>query len=160
MADEVKELAKETARATEDISQKIVAIQRDTNGAVTAIGQITAVVNQINDISGTIASAVEEQTATTSEIRRNMAEAAKGTAEIARNVSSVAGAARDTAEGACETQRSGARLAEMAVELQQLVGRFRYQAAAPTQASMPAGTVRKAVHAQPYTNGHALAGRN
>ena len=160
VVNEVKELAKETARATEDISQKIVAIQRDTNGAVTAIGQITAVVNQINDISGTIASAVEEQTATTSEIRRNMAEAAKGTAEIARNVSSVAGAARDTAEGACETQRSGARLAEMAVELQQLVGRFRYQAAAPTQASMPAGTVRKAVHAQPYTNGHALAGRN
>ena len=163
VANEVKELAKETARATEDISQKIVAIQRETNGAVTAIGQITGVVNQINDISGTIASAVEEQTATTSEIRRNMAEAAKGTAEIARNVSSVAGAARDTAEGAADTQRSGARLAEMAIELQQLVGRFRYQTAAPSAPAgkpIPSVAARKPSHGATYTNGQSLASRN
>src|SRR4029077_16330416 len=71
VANEVKELAKETAKATEDISQKIDAIQADTQGAVEAIGQITAVINQINDISSSIASAVEEQTATANEISRN-----------------------------------------------------------------------------------------
>ncbi len=76
VANEVKELAKETARATEDISQKIEAIQVDTKGAVDAIKQISDVINQINDISNTIAGAVEEQTATTNEISRNVAEAA------------------------------------------------------------------------------------
>ena len=78
VANEVKELAKETAKATEDISQKIEAIQGDTRGAVSAIGQISTIINQINDIQNTIASAVEEQTATTNEIGRNVAEAAQG----------------------------------------------------------------------------------
>ena len=78
VANEVKELAKETAKATEDISRKIEAIQGDTKGAVEAIGQITTVINQFNDISNTIASAVEEQTATTNEIARNVQEGAKG----------------------------------------------------------------------------------
>ena len=78
VANEVKELAKETAKATEDISQKIEAIQGDTQGAVEAIDQIGTIINQINDIQNTIASAVEEQTATTNEIGRNVAEAAKG----------------------------------------------------------------------------------
>ena len=78
MANEVKELAKETAKATEDISQKIEAIQTDTRGAVEAIGQIGTIIDQINDIQNTIASAVEEQTATTNEISRNVAEAAQG----------------------------------------------------------------------------------
>ncbi len=73
VANEVKELAKETAKATEDISQKIEAIQTDTRGAVAAIGQIGTIINQINDIQNTIASAVEEQTATTNEISRNVA---------------------------------------------------------------------------------------
>ena len=78
MANEVKELAKETARATEDIGQKIEAIQRDARGAAGAIMQIGAVINQIHDMQATIASAVEEQTATTNEIARNIAEAAQG----------------------------------------------------------------------------------
>ena len=78
IANEVKELAKQTAKATEDISRKIEAIQGDTKGAVEAIGQIGKIINQINDIQNTIASAVEEQTATTGEISRNVAEAAKG----------------------------------------------------------------------------------
>src|SRR5262245_25000627 len=78
VANEVKELAKQTAKATEDIGRRIEAIQGDTHGAVEAIGQISKIINQINDIQNTIASAVEEQTATTGEISRNVAEAAKG----------------------------------------------------------------------------------
>ncbi|MEO8024972.1 MAG: methyl-accepting chemotaxis protein [Bryobacteraceae bacterium] len=125
VANEVKELAKETAKATEDIGQKIEAIQSDTKGAVRAIGEISEIINQINDISNTIASAVEEQTATTNEIGRNVSEAAKGTNEIARNISGVATAAQSTTEGASETQKSARSLSEMASQLQDLVSQFR-----------------------------------
>ena len=90
VANEVKELAKGTARATEEIGQKISAIQHDTRSAVEAIAEIGSIINQINDVSNTIASAVEEQTATTNEIGRNVSEAANGTGEIARNISGVA----------------------------------------------------------------------
>ncbi len=124
VANEVKELAKETAKATEDISQKIEAIQGDTRGAVDAIGQISAIIGQINDIQSSIASAVEQQTATTNEIARNVSEAARGSGEIAENITGVAHAAQGTAKGAEETQRAAGELARMAVELQQLVDRF------------------------------------
>jgi methyl-accepting chemotaxis protein len=126
VANEVKELAKETAKATEDISQKIEAIQTDTRGAVTAIGQISQIIGQINDIQNTIASAVEEQTATTNEISRNVAEAAKGSSEIAQNITGVAEAARNTSTGASDTQKSAGELTRMASELQNLVGKFVY----------------------------------
>src|SRR5580704_9756031 len=86
VANEVKELAKETARATEDISSKIEAIQSDTKAAVDAIASISGVINQINDISGTIATAVEEQNATTNEMSRNVTEAAQGSGEITSNI--------------------------------------------------------------------------
>jgi methyl-accepting chemotaxis protein len=129
VANEVKELAKETAKATEDISQKIEAIQRDTRGAVEAIGQISGIINQVNDISNTIASAVEEQTATTNEIGRNVAEAAKGSSEIAQNIAAVAMAAKNTTEGAGNTRTAGEELARMAGELQTMVGKFRYEEA-------------------------------
>ena len=124
VANEVKELAKETAKATEDISRKIAAIQGDTTGAVQAIGQISALITQIDDVSTTIASAVEEQTATTNEIGRNITEAARGSAEIARNISGVATAADGTTKGAADTQGAARSLATMAGQLQQLVGRF------------------------------------
>src|SRR5579863_4338933 len=78
VANEVKELAKQTAAATEEISQKIEAIQSDTRAAVQAIGEIGTIINQINDISNSIASAVEEQTVTTNEIGRSVSEAAQG----------------------------------------------------------------------------------
>lgn len=123
VANEVKELAKETAKATEDIGQKIEAIQLNTKGAVEAIAQIGSVINQINDISNTIASAVEEQTATTNEITRNVAEAAKGTAEIAQNITAVAQAAKSTSDGAQETQKASNQLSELAAGLQDLVNR-------------------------------------
>jgi methyl-accepting chemotaxis protein len=126
VANEVKELAKQTARATEDISRKIEAIQGDTRGAVEAIEQIGKIINQINDIQNTIASAVEEQTATTGEISRNVAEAARGSNEIAQNVTAVAQAARGTTEGAGDTKKAADELSRMAHNLQQLVGQFKY----------------------------------
>ena len=98
VANEVKELAKQTAKATEDIGRKIDAIQSDTKGAVEAIAQIGAIISQINDIQSSIASAVEEQTATTAEISRSVSEAALGSREIAQNVMGVAQAARSTTE--------------------------------------------------------------
>jgi methyl-accepting chemotaxis protein len=126
VANEVKELAKETAKATEDISQKIEAIQTDTRGSVEAIKQISQIINQINDISNTIASAVEEQSATTNEIGRNVTEAARGAGEIAQNITGVAQAARSTSEGASDTQRASSELSRMASELQSLVGQFKF----------------------------------
>jgi methyl-accepting chemotaxis protein len=121
VANEVKELAKQTAKATEDISRKIEAIQSDTKGAVEAIAQIGTIINQINDIQNTIASAVEEQTATTAEISRNVTEAAKGSNEIAQNITGVAQAARGTTEGAANTKTAADELTKMAVDLQKLV---------------------------------------
>ena len=126
VANEVKELAKETAKATEDISRKIEAIQSDTKGAVAAIGQIGSVIVQINDIQNTIASAVEEQSATTNEISRNLAEAAHGSSEITKNITGVAEAARSTTAGANDTQKSAQTLERMAAELQGLIAQFKY----------------------------------
>jgi methyl-accepting chemotaxis protein len=125
VANEVKELAKETARATEEIGHKIEAIQSDTKAAVTAIGQVGEVINQVNDISNTIASAVEEQTATTNEIGRNVNEAARGTSDIARNISSVAATAAHTTAGAKDTQMAARSLTEMAAQLRTLIGAFK-----------------------------------
>ena len=126
VANEVKELANQTAKATDEISSKIQAIQTDTEGAVDAIGEISMVINQINDISNTIASAVEEQTATTAEISRNVNEAATGSEEISRNISGVAQAAQDTSAGIDRNQVAANELADMAAELQKLVSRFKY----------------------------------
>ena len=125
VANEVKDLAQETAKATEDISKRIEAIQADTSGAVEAIGQISSVIAQINDYQTTIASAVEEQTATTNEMSRSVAEAATGSTEIAANITGVAQAAASTTDGVGESQRAAGELARMSGELTDLVGRFR-----------------------------------
>ncbi|MBO9521514.1 MAG: methyl-accepting chemotaxis protein [Nocardioidaceae bacterium] len=126
VAGEVKELAQETGKATEDIAARIEAIQADTTAAVTAIGQISQIVAQISDTQNTIASAVEEQTATTNEMSRNVTEAATGSSEIATNITVVARAATDTTTGAGNTAQAADELARMASDLQQLVGQFRY----------------------------------
>ena len=126
VANEVKELAKETAKATEDISQKIETIQNDTRGAVEAIRQIGDVINQINEISTSIACAVEEQTATANEMGRNVSEASKGSNEISENITAVATAAQSTTEGANNTQQAAIEIARMAAELQQLVLEFKF----------------------------------
>jgi len=124
VANEVKELAKQTAKATEDIGRQIEDIQANAKGAVLAIREVSSVINQINDISYNIASAVEEQTATTSEIGRNVGEAAKGTGDIAKNITGVASAARETTQGANETQKAASALSSLASELQALVSKF------------------------------------
>ncbi len=124
VANEVKELAKETAKATEDISQKIDAIRGDTLMAVKAIKEISDVILQINEISSTIAGAVEEQTATTNEMGRNISEAAKGAGEITENILGVAKAAQDTTTGATDTQKASTSLSQMATQLQALVAKF------------------------------------
>lgn len=125
VANEVKELANQTSKATDDISQKIQAIQSDTDNAVKAIDEITQVINKINDYQGTIASAVEEQTATTGEISRNVTDAARGSSEIANNINGVATAAESTSQGAAETKTAATELSTMAVDMQKLIGRFK-----------------------------------
>jgi methyl-accepting chemotaxis protein len=126
VANEVKELAKQTAKATEEIGQKIEAIQTDTRGAVSAISGISQIITQINDISTSIAGAVEEQTATTNQTSHNVSEAAKGSSDIAQNITGVAQAARETTKGASDTQGASRELSCMAIELQQLVSQFKY----------------------------------
>jgi methyl-accepting chemotaxis protein len=124
VANEVKELAKETAKATEDISQRIDAIQGDSTNAVTAIGEIGNVIVQINDYQTTIAAAVEEQTAATNEISRNLSEAATGVGHIAQNVTGVADEARGAASAASNTNDAAGELTKLAAELQRLVANF------------------------------------
>ncbi|MBT4049733.1 MAG: methyl-accepting chemotaxis protein [Nitrospina sp.] len=124
VANEVKELANQTAKATEEISSKISAIQTDTQSAVTAIGEISGVIGQISDISNTIASAVEEQSATTNEITRNVTDASRGSQEIAENIAGVAQAAHSTTEGATDTQTAASELSKLAAEMQNIVSEF------------------------------------
>ncbi|NJC82409.1 methyl-accepting chemotaxis protein [Planosporangium mesophilum] len=125
VASEVKDLAQATSKATEDISQRVQAIQSDSGAAVEAIGQIAEVIEKISGYSATIASAVEEQTATTSEIGRNVSEAATGATSIASNITGVAAAAQSTSTGITEANRAATDLAQMSTELQQIVGQFR-----------------------------------
>ncbi len=124
VAEEVKQLAQETARATEDISKRVQAIQADTEDAVQAIARISRTIEDVNSFQTTIASAVEEQTATTSEISRSITAAAAGAANIANDVSSVSTAAESSTQGISEAQRATSELARLSSDLQQLVGRF------------------------------------
>ncbi|GAA3194143.1 methyl-accepting chemotaxis protein [Dactylosporangium siamense] len=125
VASEVKDLAQETARATEDISRRVEAIQSDTANAVGAIGEISRIIARINDYQLTIASAVEEQTATTSEMSRSVGDAAHGAANIAGNIAGVADAADTTTATLSEVDATVAELNGLAADLQQAVGRFR-----------------------------------
>ena len=125
VAGEVKNLASETARATEDITAKITAIQRTTQDANAAISEISDVVGQISAIQLRIASAVEEQAATTAEIGRTVTEVAGGSRQIAENISGVASTAGSTNDGANDTQQAARGLAAMADELGGLVAAFR-----------------------------------
>ncbi|QDT97872.1 methyl-accepting chemotaxis protein [Gimesia aquarii] len=124
VANEVKELARQTARATEEISEKINAIQGSTNVAVTAIGSIGDSIGKINEISTTIASAVEEQTAATNEISRNVAEAARGTAEVTNNISGVSQAATDSGTAANDMQTAAQGLTQESVKLDEAAAAF------------------------------------
>ncbi len=126
VANEVKDLAMETAKASEDISHKVELIQNDTKGAVEAISQINEVINKINEYQSIIAAAVEQQSAAAGEIAQNISEVARGSTEITQNINGVAEAAKGTSSGANDTQQASSELAQMAAELQKLVGQFKY----------------------------------
>jgi methyl-accepting chemotaxis protein len=126
VANEVKELAKETAKATEEIREKIMAIQKDTASAVKAIGEISGIIKQINSFQGTIAGAVEEQFATTSEIGHSAAEAANGNAQIVQGVAAVAEMARGTVTQTDTVKESTEELrVKMAKAMAEVVGAMR-----------------------------------
>lgn len=126
VAGEVKELAQETARATDDIARRVESIQSDAVGAVEAIGRIGDVVGRISDSQSTIAAAVEEQTLTTQEMNRNVSDAALTTGEIASTIGSVAEASQQTTDGVQQLHGAVAGLTRMSSELQDVVATFRY----------------------------------
>ncbi len=124
VAGEVKELAQETARATEDIARRVEAIQDDTAGAVTAIGEISAIIASINDYQLTIASAVEEQTATTNEMSRGVNDAAQGAENITQNLNGVASSAAQSTGVLQDMGQALAQLAELSADLRGQVDMF------------------------------------
>ena len=124
VAGEVKELAQETARATQDIGARIDAIQGDALGAVEAIQRISDVITRVNEFQSTIAAAVEEQSATTSEMGRGINEVAAGAAQVAAGVGSVITKAHRTTAGTDSTARSSRELAQTALRLRDVVARF------------------------------------
>jgi len=126
VASEVKDLAQETAKATEDIVGRVEAIQSDTGSAVSAIGEISTIIERINDIQMAIASAVEEQAATTQEMNRTLIHAAEGAGNIAVSISGVSDATRRTTDTVGDTRQAADELAGMSSQLRQLVSRFRY----------------------------------
>jgi methyl-accepting chemotaxis protein len=133
VANEVKELAKQTAKATEEIKQKITVIRENTGGAVSAIGGIKEVIERISHISTVIATAVEEQSATTSEMARNVTEAARGASTISDNIQGVAEAAQSTSTNVGEAQTASEHLAQAANQLRDLVSRFTVDAASAAE---------------------------
>jgi methyl-accepting chemotaxis protein len=127
VASEVKDLSQETARATEDISRRVEAIQNDTASAVSAIAEAFRVISQLNEFQTTISAAVEEQTMTTSAMNTSVEEAAAGSADIAGNISGVASAARATTASVAESTEAVQELSGIAQQLEALVGRFTFK---------------------------------
>jgi methyl-accepting chemotaxis protein len=126
VAAEVKDLAQETARATEDITTKIGAIQETTAHATGAIERISTIIRQIEEKQTTIAAAVEEQSATTHEISRSVADIAGGADHMAADLGSITGTAAQTSNGARTTQESATELAALATRVRTLVDSFTY----------------------------------
>ena len=125
VAGEVKDLAQETARATDDISRLVKDIHRDTAGAVGATSEITTIIERISGYQTTIASAVEEQAATAAELSRNVSDAASGTTEISRDLQAVAEAARGTQDGLAASRTASSELARLSADLDGLAAQFR-----------------------------------
>ncbi|MCG2801940.1 MAG: methyl-accepting chemotaxis protein [Cellulomonas sp.] len=126
VAGEVKELAQETARATEDISRRVATIQTDTAAAVDVIVDIAKVIAHIDGYQTMIAAAVEEQTATTAEMGRSVQDAAESSLEISRNIDGVAASAAATSATVQRTSTAATELATMATDLQRQVARFTF----------------------------------
>lgn len=124
VANEVKELARQTARATEEIERKIAGVQKDADHAVREISDISGVIAKINEISGTIAAAVEQQNAATGEISRNVTEAARGTADVTMNIAGVTVAASESGQTAETLNGSAVNLNAEAARLGSAVESF------------------------------------
>jgi methyl-accepting chemotaxis protein len=124
VASEVKNLATQTARATEEITGQIQAIQTATRDSVASIQEITSVIHQISEIATSIATAVEEQGAATQEIARNVQQAATGTQEVANNVGGVTEAASETGSAATEVLTAASALSRQAIALRSNVTQF------------------------------------
>ena len=142
VANEVKELAKQTASATEEIRTQVSGMQGNTAAAVKAIEEIVAVINEINDISATIAAAVEEQTATTNEIARSVGEAARGAEEVARNVQE---AAQGTNEVSRNVHEAVSGVTEIARNIQQLATGAKEAAGSGNEAAKGMNEVARSV---------------
>ncbi len=126
VADEVKKLANQTAEATEEISATAATIEEHTAHAGEAMSSITETIQSIHDIQTTIASAVEQQTATTSEIAHSVGEAATGAGEIAERIAEIAAAVQQTTEASAASREAADRLSTMAAELRSIIGKFTY----------------------------------
>jgi methyl-accepting chemotaxis protein len=168
VANEVKDLARKTARSSDEIGRKVESIQVDTRQAVLAIDRIGAIIRQINEIQTVVAAAVEEQSATTKEISRSVSEAATGSTEIARNIIGVADGTQGVTQGAAETHRAADDLSRLANDLLGLVAQFRLRAEGPAMlvpaavpvVATPAGLRSTGLPAPvalpPGPNGHAV----
>jgi len=124
VANEVKELAKETAKATEEISHRIIAIQSDSGSVAESIHSVSQIIQQINELQATVASAVSEQTTATKEISHTVGETSQGSQEIFTNISAVAEASQKTSIDAKQAQKASLDLENMASDLRSLVGQF------------------------------------
>ena len=155
VAAEVKELAKQTSRATKEISAKIVTTQSDAQAAVSAVQEIAGIIEQINSFQMTIAEAVEAQSATTKRISQNAAEAAEGAMKIAHNIGGVAEAVKSTSDGATSAADAAAELARLASELNRLVGEFKLDPAGIN----PVAARQETESAHPFHAGHPGSGR-
>ena len=127
VANEVKNLANQTAKATDEIASQIKAVQEGTGNAVKAIDTISRVISEMGEISASVASAVQEQTAATGEIARNVEQAAAGTSEVSSNIDSVEQAARETGHAAEQISESATDLSKQAEVLRGEVSRFLHQ---------------------------------
>jgi len=124
VADEVKQLAQQTARATDEVAAKILAIQSGADGAISAIAGVTDVIGQVHDYTVAIAGAVDEQNATTAGVSRTVGHAAGGTREIADNITTVADATRKATDSADATRDAAGDLEQLARQLQDVVSRY------------------------------------
>ena len=150
VANEVKELAKQTAEATEDISERIDAIQSSTNDSVKAITEITAIISKIYDLQNTIATAVEEQAATTREIEQRLAQAAQGSGEVAKSISTLADAAKSTDDAVAKSNAMGQEVVEISSLLESTLGRLTSSSDASRAGEKPFSDfdTRKQAHAK------------
>jgi methyl-accepting chemotaxis protein len=133
VATEVKELAKQTANATQEIAKTIEAIRVDANAAIEAISRIDGIISQVDSISTTIAAAVEEQSATTDQMSSSLTGAARSSRGVAENIRSVAQVTQSTSQGTADLQKSAAELSQMSSDLHELVSQFKLAAIAAEQ---------------------------